>query len=263
MNNVHNEIVTSEQPMISPRMSSGMSCFVNTRTLCRSSTTFFMHSKSIVKQVILFSTSSFYHICEIRPYFCNETLPLDFGLSSYSLSFMATVDSFETVKRLVFERRSVRKYLNKEIPIEELKEVLALAQVDFASSTHQQRAPTSLNAQPYKVIVVRTPEDKQKLAKHMLLNNATFVNTASATLIVCCDLGSSTSSFRNSQILYPTVMKLLKWSWLTEHRKRKRAWLSVHVWFCFSGFRNSASLPEEGVILLSYEGSSYRILLQG
>ena len=66
-----------------------------------------------------------------------ETLPLDFGLSSYSLSFMATVDSFETVKRLVFERRSVRKYLNKEIPIEELKEVLALAQVDFASSTHQ------------------------------------------------------------------------------------------------------------------------------
>ena len=50
---------------------------------------------------------------------------------------MATVDSFETVKRLVFERRSVRKYLNKEIPIEELKEVLALAQVIFASSTHQ------------------------------------------------------------------------------------------------------------------------------
>ena len=37
----------------------------------------------------------------------------------------------------IFQRRSVRKYLNKEIPIEELKEVLALAQVDFASSTHQ------------------------------------------------------------------------------------------------------------------------------
>lgn len=42
---------------------------------------------------------------------------------------MSAVDPFETVKRLVLERRSVRKYLNKEIPIEELKEVLALAQV--------------------------------------------------------------------------------------------------------------------------------------
>ena len=46
-----------------------------------------------------------------------------------------------------------------------------------------------MNAQPYKVIVVRTPEDKMKLSKYMLLNNAKFVNSASATLIVCCDLG--------------------------------------------------------------------------
>ncbi|KAK8805248.1 hypothetical protein WA588_000188, partial [Blastocystis sp. NMH] len=78
----------------------------------------------------------------------------------------------------MLERRSVRKYLDKEIPINELKEVLALAQ----------RAPSSVNAQPYKVIVVRTPEDKMKLSKYMLLNNAKFVNSASATLIVCCDL---------------------------------------------------------------------------
>lgn len=42
---------------------------------------------------------------------------------------MSTVDPFETVKRLTLERRSVRKYLDKEIPIDELKEVLALAQV--------------------------------------------------------------------------------------------------------------------------------------
>lgn len=104
---------------------------------------------------------------------------------------MSTVDSFETVKRLVLERRSVRKYLNKDIPVEELKEVLALAQVLLVWKTHCKRAPSSVNAQPYKVIVVRTPEDKMKLSKLMLLNNAKYVNTASATLIVCCDLGSS------------------------------------------------------------------------
>ena len=44
---------------------------------------------------------------------------------------MENTDSFETVKRLMLERRSVRKYLDKEIPEEELKEVLMLAQVCF------------------------------------------------------------------------------------------------------------------------------------
>lgn len=54
-----------------------------------------------------------------------------------------------------------------------------------------------MNAQPYKVIVVRTPEDKMKLSKYMLLNNAKFVNSASATLIVCCDLGIPSNSVLN------------------------------------------------------------------
>lgn len=46
-----------------------------------------------------------------------------------------------------------------------------------------------MNTQPYKVVVIRTPDEKKRLGKHMLLNNEKFVNTASATLIVCCDLG--------------------------------------------------------------------------
>ncbi len=46
-----------------------------------------------------------------------------------------------------------------------------------------------MNTQPYKVVVVHTPEDKKKLGKLMLLNNEHFVNSASATLVVCCDLG--------------------------------------------------------------------------
>ena len=41
---------------------------------------------------------------------------------------MANEEPFEVVKRLVLDRRSVRKYLDKEIPMEELKEVIALAQ---------------------------------------------------------------------------------------------------------------------------------------
>ena len=42
---------------------------------------------------------------------------------------METTDAYETVKRLMLERRSVRKYVDKEIPSEELKEVIELAQV--------------------------------------------------------------------------------------------------------------------------------------
>lgn len=41
---------------------------------------------------------------------------------------MESESTFDVVKRLMLDRRSVRKYLDKEIPMEELKEVLALAQ---------------------------------------------------------------------------------------------------------------------------------------
>ena len=52
-----------------------------------------------------------------------------------------------------------------------------------------------MNTQPLKVIVVHTPEDKAKLGKLSLLNNERIINAASATLIVCCDLGLRSSSF--------------------------------------------------------------------
>lgn len=51
-----------------------------------------------------------------------------------------------------------------------------------------------MNTQPFKVIVVHTPEDKAKLGKLSLLNNERIINAASATLIVCCDLGLGSSS---------------------------------------------------------------------
>ena len=41
---------------------------------------------------------------------------------------MESESTFDVVKRLMLDRRSVRKYLDKEIPMDELKEVLTLAQ---------------------------------------------------------------------------------------------------------------------------------------
>lgn len=41
---------------------------------------------------------------------------------------MESESTFDVVKRLMLDRRSVRKYMDKEIPMEELKEVIALAQ---------------------------------------------------------------------------------------------------------------------------------------
>ena len=41
---------------------------------------------------------------------------------------MESESTFDVVKRLMLDRRSVRKYMDEEIPMEELKEVIALAQ---------------------------------------------------------------------------------------------------------------------------------------
>lgn len=46
-----------------------------------------------------------------------------------------------------------------------------------------------MNTQPYKVVVIRTADEKKRLAKHMLMSNGNYVKSASATLVVCCDLG--------------------------------------------------------------------------
>ena len=69
------------------------------------------------------------------------------------------------------KRFSVRSYLDKEIPQETLNMILEAAHV----------APTAANMQPVKLLVVKSEESKQKLAKAANIYNAPIA------IIVCAD----------------------------------------------------------------------------
>lgn len=87
------------------------------------------------------------------------------------------MDPFETVKQIVCERRSVRKYTSQRIPANELFEVINLAQ----------RAPSSMNVQPYKVLAIHGDNELQKFSKLVSFNKKN-VESCSALLVVCADL---------------------------------------------------------------------------
>ncbi|KAK8797093.1 hypothetical protein WA158_004303 [Blastocystis sp. Blastoise] len=89
----------------------------------------------------------------------------------------ANKERYESLKEVCLERRSVRKYLNKDIPEGVLEDIL----------TTTQSAATSLNCQPYKILVIRSKEDKERLGKTMSLNNPDFVNSSSATVLFLAD----------------------------------------------------------------------------
>lgn len=73
---------------------------------------------------------------------------------------------------LIKERKSVREYLNKDIPLEDLKKILTAGHL----------APSWMNSQPWKFIVVKNQETKDLLCE--LSSNQPHVKNANA-LIVC------------------------------------------------------------------------------
>ena len=73
---------------------------------------------------------------------------------------------------LIKERKSVREYLDKDIPQEDLKKILTAGYL----------APSWMNSQPWKFILVKNPEVKKLLSE--LSSNQPHVANANA-LIVC------------------------------------------------------------------------------
>ena len=74
------------------------------------------------------------------------------------------------------ERRTIRKYLNKDIDEQLLNELLETA---F-------RAPTTQNMQVYSVVITREQENKEKLAPAHF--NQPTVTSAPVVLTFCADL---------------------------------------------------------------------------
>ncbi|MGP3667081.1 MAG: nitroreductase family protein [Candidatus Bathyarchaeota archaeon] len=82
------------------------------------------------------------------------------------------MDVFEAI----FERRSIRKFTEKDVSEEDLKKILEAGRW----------APSAGNVQPWEVIVVRSKELKEKLAEAAL--NQEFVAEAPVVIVVCVDL---------------------------------------------------------------------------
>jgi nitroreductase len=82
-------------------------------------------------------------------------------------------------------RRSIRKYRKEDIAGPVIEEILDLAR----------RAPSSMNGQPWRFIVVRDPETKRRLAQikneHCPIEKqafrADFIRQASVIIVVCVD----------------------------------------------------------------------------
>lgn len=84
----------------------------------------------------------------------------------------------EAFKDVVFARRSVKSYKAEQVPDDVLQSILQ----------QTQRAPSSLNTQQYKAIVIRTDERKQALSDTMLGFNQQMVKDAGVSVIFLADL---------------------------------------------------------------------------
>ena len=84
---------------------------------------------------------------------------------------------YELVKKVTEDRHSVRAFDGKPIEDGVLEEILG----------YSLRCPTSLNVQPYKLVVVRDQEKKSQLARAMDAGNDNTVRSSSATIIVLSD----------------------------------------------------------------------------
>lgn len=105
------------------------------------------------------------------------------------------------MKKVVTDRHSVRAFTGA--PIEEgvMEEILGYSLVCVWDLIDRQRCPSSMNAQPYRMILVRDQEKKEELATMMEAGNDVAVKTSGATVIICADQRTGPNMIGNEQSL--------------------------------------------------------------
>ena len=78
------------------------------------------------------------------------------------------------VQEAIKKRRSIRKYLAKEVPDDLINELIEAARL----------APSAYNAQPWKFFIVKDAELKQKLKKENIFKQPFIYE--SPVIIICC-----------------------------------------------------------------------------
>lgn len=87
--------------------------------------------------------------------------------------------------QFIFSRRSVRRYLEKEIPDELLTDLLEAAMA----------APSAVAKDPWRFIVIRSRETLDRLAD--LLPHGKMLKRAAAALVVCGDMEAAHDSLES------------------------------------------------------------------
>ncbi|MFO7727152.1 MAG: nitroreductase family protein [Desulfonatronovibrio sp.] len=106
------------------------------------------------------------------------------------------------VSQAIARRRSIRKFLDRELTSEEIDKILEAARL----------APSGLNAQPWRFRVVRDRQDISWLAREAVKGQR-WVGGAKAVFICCADLGryledagASVRMLRDSGVLPPEML---------------------------------------------------------
>lgn len=85
------------------------------------------------------------------------------------------MEKMEEAIKVLKERRSIRKYLKKEVPDNIVDEIIDCARF----------APTAINIQPWEFIVVKDEEKKKKIAE--ITDYGKFIKEASVCVAVFCE----------------------------------------------------------------------------
>lgn len=141
------------------------------------------------------------------------------------------MDVFEAI----YNRRSIRKYEDRDVPQELVRELLGAAMM----------APSAGNAQPWQFVVI---DDREKLAATKDINPyAAMAKGAPLGILVCGDLSLEKYPGYWVQDCSAAVQNIL----LAAHAKGLGAvWTGIHpIEERVSGFRNSFKLPENVIPL--------------
>jgi nitroreductase len=134
-------------------------------------------------------------------------------------------------KEVVFTRKSTRSYQDKPIPQDVLAEMLEAARL----------APSAQNRQPWRLIVIQSPEKIKQMAQNCGLIGLSnyFVRSAPCMIIACADASKDIKINGQEYYLVDTAiafqqMILTAWShgigscWLAAFSEKKlRSWLDI------------------------------------
>jgi nitroreductase len=102
---------------------------------------------------------------------------------------MNTTTELLTVREAAERRRSIRSYEPEPIPMEDIEEILRLTGL----------APSAFNVQPWRFVVVRTPEVKEQLAAAPY--NQRQVHAAPAVIVLYTDMKDTLEHI--DEVLHP------------------------------------------------------------